>query len=88
MKFLTIVNAALLAQQTLAHPGQSVEETAQEIAERRAYLSANKRTLADCASALKARGNDVVMHQRRAAQIEAARAKRSIDAGTFFFTPI
>lgn len=81
MKFTNIVGAVLLAQQSLAHPGQSAEEHAQEIAERRAYLNANKRTLADCAGALQKRGNDVAMHQRRAAQIQEARAKRSIDTG-------
>lgn len=81
MKLTNFLGLALFAQQTFAHPGQSAEELAQEIAERRAYLAANKRSLAHCADSLKARGNHAAMHQRRAAQVEAARAKRSIDTG-------
>ena len=83
MKFANILGAALLAQQSIAHPGESAEDHAKEIAERRAYLNANKRSLAHCADALKKRGNDVAMHQRRAAQVEKARAKRAISTGRF-----
>jgi hypothetical protein len=80
MKFANIIGAVLFAQQTIAHPGESAEQHAKDAAERRAYLSANKRSLAHCADALKKRGNDVAMHQRRAAQVEKARAKRAISS--------
>jgi hypothetical protein len=85
MRFTTFLGAALLAQQSIAHPGQSKEEAAKEMAERRAYLNANKRSLAHCADALKKRGNDIAMHNRRAAAVEKARSKRSISVGK---TPI
>jgi hypothetical protein len=78
MKFASIIGAALLAQQTIAHPGESAEQHAKDAAERRAYLNANKGSLAHCADALKKRGNDIAMHQRRAAQVEKARVKKSI----------
>ncbi|KAJ4365168.1 hypothetical protein N0V83_008786 [Neocucurbitaria cava] len=74
----TLMGAAMLMQPALAHPGDSAEEKAREIAQRRAYLANNKRSLAHCADKLKARGNDVAMHARRSAQVEKLRAKRSI----------
>jgi hypothetical protein len=80
--FSTLMGAAMLASPAIAHPGQSAEEHAQEIAERRAYLANNKRSLAHCAEKLKARGNDVAMHARRSAAFEKARAKRAISQGT------
>lgn len=70
-----ILGAAMLAQ---AHPGASPAEKAAEAAERSAYFSTNKRSLAHCADSLKARGNDVAMHTRRSAMIEDLRQKRSI----------
>lgn len=81
MKFTAALAAALLAQQSIAHPGESAEEHAKEIAERRAYLNANKRDLSHCAEKLKARGNDAVMNKRRAVHVEKLRAKRAIAAG-------
>jgi hypothetical protein len=81
MKFTAVLGAALLAQTTLAHPGQSAAEHAQEAAERRVYLANNKRSLAHCADILKARGNDVAMHARRSALVERLRAKRAIAQG-------
>ncbi|KAH7094656.1 Intradiol ring-cleavage dioxygenase-like protein [Paraphoma chrysanthemicola] len=82
MRFTAFLGAAaLLAQTAVAHPGQSKEEAAQEMAERRAYFAANKRSLAHCADALKKRGNDIAMHNRRAAAVEKARAKRSLSVG-------
>ncbi|KAL5120190.1 hypothetical protein ACEQ8H_002016 [Pleosporales sp. CAS-2024a] len=78
MKLRNLFGAALLAGQTIAHPGESAEQHAKDAAQRRAYLDANKGSLAHCADALKARGNDVAMHNRRASQIAQARAKRSI----------
>lgn len=78
MKLISVLGAALLAQQSVAHPGASAEEKAQEVAERRAYLANNKRDLAHCADKLKARGNDAVMHARRSAAVEKLRAKRAI----------
>lgn len=81
MKFTTVLWAALLAHQSVAHPGESAEQKAKDAAERRAYLDANKRSLSHCADALKRRGNDVLMHQRRAAQVDKARAKRAISIG-------
>jgi N-methylhydantoinase B/oxoprolinase/acetone carboxylase alpha subunit len=83
MKFTRLLNIALLAQQILAHPGQSAEEHAKEVAERRAYLSANKRSLDHCAAALTKRGNAIAMHQRRAAHIEKLRAKTATNTGEF-----
>jgi hypothetical protein len=83
MKLASIIGAALLAQQTIAHPGESAEQHAKDAAERRAYLNANKRSLDHCAEALKKRGNDFATHQRRAVQIEKARANRGISSGTF-----
>jgi hypothetical protein len=82
MKFAaTIFGAALLTQQSIAHPGQSKAEAAQEIAERAAYFKTHRRTLADCADILKARGNDIAMHQRRTTQVEKLRAERAISQG-------
>ena len=78
----TLMGAAMLVQPSFAHPGDSAEEHAREVAERRAYLANNKRSLAHCADSLKARGNDVAMHARRSAQVEKLRAKRSIGQGT------
>ena len=86
--FSTFLSAALLTQFSVAHPGQSAEEQAQEIAERRAYLANNKRSLAHCADALKARGNDVAMHARRSAAVERLRVKRAIAQGKFVVTAI
>ncbi|KAF1849849.1 aromatic compound dioxygenase [Cucurbitaria berberidis CBS 394.84] len=74
----TLVGAAMLFQASIAHPGQSAEENALEIAERRAYLANNKRSLAHCAEKLKARGNDAAMHARRSVAVEKLRAKRAI----------
>jgi hypothetical protein len=81
MRFTAVLATALLAQTSLAHPGQSAAEHAQEAAERRAHLVNNKRSLAHCADTLKARGNDVSMHRRRSAMVEKLRAKRSIGQG-------
>lgn len=81
MKFSSIFGAALLAQQAVAHPGQSKAELAKEIQERSAYLNTHKRSLAHCADKLKARGNDVAMHARRSAMVENLRKKRSISQG-------
>jgi hypothetical protein len=86
MKLTSFIGAALFAQQIIAHPGQSAEEYAKEAAERRAYLNANKRSLAHCADALQKRGNDIIMHNRRAAQVEKARAKRAISSGMSLVT--
>jgi len=83
MKLTALLGVALLAQSSLAHPGQSAAEHAQEAAERRAYLANNKRSLAHCADTLKARGNDIAMHARRSAMIEKLRAKRAIAQGKF-----
>ena len=81
MKFIAALGAVLLAQQSIAHPGQSAEENAREVAERRDYLSTHKRSLAHCSEKLKARGNDVAMQQRRSAKVEKLRAERSIGHG-------
>ncbi|KAF1839190.1 putative extracellular dioxygenase [Decorospora gaudefroyi] len=78
MRLTTLLEAALLAHRTFAHPGQSAQENAQEIAERRAYLATNKRSLAHCASKLKARGNDAAMYARRSATVAQLREERSI----------
>lgn len=78
MKFATVFGAVLLVQQAIAHPGQSAEENAKEIAERRAYLANNKRSLAHCANTLKARENDIAVHARRSAAVEKLRAKKAI----------
>ncbi|KAF2269264.1 aromatic compound dioxygenase [Lojkania enalia] len=73
----TLLGAALLAQQVLAHPGQ---DHAKEVEERNAYLNHpnHKRSLAHCAEKLKARGNDAMMAARRSAMVETLRKKRSI----------
>jgi hypothetical protein len=84
MKFTALLSAALLAQGSLAHPGQSAAEHAQEVAERRAYLTNNKRSLAHCADTLKARGNGIAMHARRSAMVEKLRAKRAIAQGEVY----
>ncbi|KAF1926074.1 putative extracellular dioxygenase, partial [Didymella exigua CBS 183.55] len=62
-----------------AHPGDSPEEHAREIAQRRDYLSTHKRSLAHCADTLKARGNDLAMAHRRSLEVKKMRAKRAID---------
>ncbi|UPX17173.1 uncharacterized protein EKO05_0007545 [Ascochyta rabiei] len=80
MKFISaLVGAALLTQQSAAHPDDSPEEHAREIAQRNAYLSTHKRSLAHCAEALKARGNDLAMAHRRSLEVKKMRAKRAID---------
>ncbi|RAR02482.1 aromatic compound dioxygenase [Stemphylium lycopersici] len=80
MKFLTaLTGAALFAQQSSAHPGDSPEEHAREIAQRNAYLSTHKRSLTHCADTLKARGNDLAMAHRRSVEVKKMRAKRAID---------
>ena len=84
MKFISaLAGAALLAQQSVAHPGDSPEEHAREIAQRRDYLSTHKRSLAHCADTLKARGNDLAMAHRRSLEVKKMRAKRAIDQGKF-----
>lgn len=80
MKFISaLAGAALLAQQSAAHPGDSAEEHAREIAQRAAYLSTHKRSLAHCADTLKARGTDLAMAHRRSLEVKKMRAKRSIN---------
>lgn len=66
---------------TVAHPGESAEEHAKGILERREYLANNKRSLAHCAEALEARGNNVAMHIRRAATVESLREQRGLTQG-------
>lgn len=66
---------------TAAHPGQSNAELKRESAERSAYLSTHKRSLAHCADQLKAKGNDVAMQNRRRSLVEKARQKMSISTG-------
>lgn len=83
MKFFMIISAALLAQQAVSHPGQSHAEMQKELQERREYLGTHKRTLADCADQLKARGNDALLQARRSAKLNAMREKRSISTGTW-----
>ena len=84
MKFdLAILGAAILAQQSVAHPGQTQAEALREIQQRTEYLNTHKRTLADCADKLKARGNDAIIQARRSAKLGSLRRKRSISAGTF-----
>lgn len=77
---------AMIAQQTVAHPGQSHAEHVKEVQQRNAYLNSHKRSLAHCADKLKARGNDIAMHTRRSAMVENLRKKRSISQGTFMLT--
>jgi hypothetical protein len=82
----SIIGAALLAQQAIAHPGESHAEHVKDVQAREAYLShINKRSLAHCAEKLKARGNDKAMHARRSAKVESLRKKRSISQGMFSF---
>ncbi|KAJ8118654.1 hypothetical protein OPT61_g417 [Boeremia exigua] len=83
MKLISVLaGATLLAQQSTAHPGDSPEEHAREIAQRAAYLSTHKRSLAHCADTLKARGNDLALAHRRSLEVKKLRAKRAIDQGT------
>ena len=74
----TLLSLSML---TAAHPGQSKAEMRRETAERNAYLSKHKRSLAHCADQLKARGNDVAMQNRRRSLVEKARQKMSISTG-------
>ncbi|EUC40310.1 hypothetical protein COCMIDRAFT_9781 [Bipolaris oryzae ATCC 44560] len=73
----TLLSLSVLA---AAHPGQSKAEMKREAAERNAYLSNHKRSLAHCADQLKARGNDIAMQNRRRSLAEQAREKRLISA--------
>ncbi|PHH56225.1 hypothetical protein CFIMG_000445RA [Ceratocystis fimbriata CBS 114723] len=78
MLFARNILASLALASTLAsgHPGHSVAE---EALERRAFLNSVKcSSLAHCASKLKARGVIERNIARRTAQLEKARAKRSI----------
>lgn len=84
MKIPTIASTLLsLSVLVAAHPGQSKAEMKREAAERSAYLSTHKRSLAHCADQLKARGNDVAMQNRRRSLVEKARQKRSISTSRF-----
>lgn len=76
----TLLSLSVLA---VAHPGQSKAEMKREAAERNAYLSNHKRSLAHCADQLKARGNDIAMQNRRRSLAEQAREKNLISAGKF-----
>lgn len=67
---------AIIAQQAVAHPGQSHAEHVKEVQERNAYLNTHKRSLAHCADKLKARGNDIAMHTRRSAMVENINADK------------
>lgn len=71
-----LTTLALASTLVSAHPGHNVKE---EALERRAFLNSVKRSsLAHCADKLKARGVTQRNIARRNAQIEKARAKRSI----------
>ncbi|RYN22843.1 hypothetical protein AA0113_g8902 [Alternaria arborescens] len=78
MKLTALISVAFLAQSSFAHPGESAAQHARDAAERRAYLTNNKRSLSHCDDTLKARGNDITMHARRSAMVEKLRAKRAI----------
>ncbi|KAH9893788.1 aromatic compound dioxygenase [Xylariomycetidae sp. FL2044] len=77
MHFSNVVSGlALLAGSVSAHPGHDITE---EALQRREFLKTVKRAdLSVCSEKLKARGMQDRQQERRAAAIEAARAKRGI----------
>ncbi|KAI1344456.1 Intradiol ring-cleavage dioxygenase [Xylariaceae sp. FL0016] len=76
----TVAPIALAAGLAAAHGNHNIAE---EIKERRDFLSTQKRTsLGHCASAMKARGLDRRNIERRAAGVSAARAKRGLQRRT------
>jgi len=78
MKLITsLIAAAFLANNVIAHPGHDIRA---EMAERAAFMQTSKRDLSHCAAKLKARGMDSRSIARRASMAKAARKKRSIPA--------
>ncbi|EKD16062.1 extracellular dioxygenase [Drepanopeziza brunnea f. sp. 'multigermtubi' MB_m1] len=71
----SLIAAAALASNVVAHPGHDIQE---EIAERAAFMQFAKKDLSHCAAKLKARGMDKSNVARRAALARNARKKRSI----------
>jgi hypothetical protein len=79
MQFIaSLIAAAALASNVVAHPGHDIQE---EIAERAAYMQFAKKDLSHCSAKLKARGMDKSNVARRAALARNARKKRSIQEG-------
>ncbi|KAF1358291.1 aromatic compound dioxygenase [Lizonia empirigonia] len=70
---------SLPSQMQVPNPSPCPRGARSEIAQRNAYLSTHKRSLAHCAETLKARGNDLAMAHRRSLEVKKMRAKRSID---------
>jgi len=81
MQLITsLVAAAILASNVIAHPGQSAFELRQEIAERAEFMKHSKKDLSHCAAKMKARGLEQRAIARRTAIAKDARRKRSITA--------
>ena len=81
MRFASsVVSGLTLLGSAIAHPGHDIQ---QEIQERRDFLSSIKRTdLSHCAEKLRARGIEKRNIERRAAQVNKARAKRQSNLKT------
>ena len=74
---IPLVAAALIASNTVAHPGHDMRT---EIAERAAFMQTSKRDLSHCAAKMKIRGIEHSNVARRTALAKNARKKRSIAA--------
>jgi len=78
-ELFVIVACVILARNAVAHPGHDHHA---EVAQRSVYMRhAEKRSLAHCAEALKARGVEQRSHLRRRELAEALRQKRGLAAG-------
>jgi hypothetical protein len=73
MRFSNTIALASLVTSILAHPGHDVSE---EIAERRAFMATNKRSLSQCSEQMKKRGHEQRAVHRRAAKIKREQARQ------------
>ncbi|KAI5849596.1 Intradiol ring-cleavage dioxygenase [Morchella snyderi] len=79
--FVYAVAAASIMGAVTAHPGSHDGASAAELARRSNFIASSKRSLAGCASKMKARGFEEKAIARRAALADSIRAKRSIQGG-------
>jgi hypothetical protein len=75
MQFLKTAAVAALVGSVFAHPGH---DATQEIAERAAFMKANKRDLGQCSEQMKKRGLEQRSIHRRAAKMKQAHQRRQL----------
>jgi hypothetical protein len=77
MRFSNSVAIAALVSSVFAHPGHDATE---EIAERAAFMKANKRDLSQCSEQMRKRGLEQRAVHRRAAKMKQAHERREMAA--------